>query len=171
MSERRGMDVFMVIAAIVVCGTVGWLTGRDRGRAEQKKWDAAHPVVKEVPPVFTFDTRTGGYQCAVQDSTHLICDERLFQKLAPDPPAKPKSHRPSYLRLLPDISDGLLEHESGRIIKKLEGAASIEKSDVFVATGMLGECVKRLKQKSYVPVMWDCGDGKPTTAPCPAEKP
>jgi len=81
----------------------------------------------------------------------MECSYKIYTRPAPAPPAKPKSHRPSYLRLLPDISDGLLEHESGRIVKKLEGAASIEKSDVLAATGMLGECVKRLKQKVYAP--------------------
>jgi len=97
MSERAVATFFAVIIAIIAfcvgaaTGTYnGHLLGVIQGRAEMKRWQdsyyAAHPVRQK----FTLETTSHSVECIVKDSTHLLCDERMFEKLAvPSPAPKP----------------------------------------------------------------------------------
>lgn len=98
MSERK-FSLLILPTALLLGICIGALVGRSKCRAEQKRWDdawyQAHPVVKEVPPKFTFDGAGIASECIVLGNDRLYCN---FTKGVGFTPAPPKKAKPAKRR-------------------------------------------------------------------------
>jgi hypothetical protein len=214
----------IVIAWALICAftcgvIVGHKYGREMGRAEQAKIDAAKPpVVKEVPPKFTFDGAGIKSECIPIDAGKLYCNftegvgfvgapapkciEGIgckYLNMAPKPSkgSKPRSNikwweggpaggtitLPAEPAPPPTAGDCLKVTPTGTVEKidcaKPQPAPKMcEMSEpgatLYWPARADGTCHRAdwgdgsWKPKLGQPEPWDCGDGKLTTAPCPA---
>lgn len=178
MTERiTGREVSARIVLVLFCGwwafVGGAVFGEKRGWREMKHWQdewyAAHPAVKEVR---TYElpsekcANVGGEYVMQKGSGSLV----TFRCELPAPPKPQKESKRSITSKDCFVSSGVAGvHSRCPFFVPAQPIPEKEPAPKEICINWRGRevpCTPR--ENLFKPEPWDCGDGKPTTDPCPA---